>query len=99
MMEYFKNNTHWSNTIIILSNDNLTVNTTGNVSNPNADDKERYVADMINIICRPILFIFGTMGKVFYILLSYSDALKKLEITSAKIVDVGSQLLEPRSTL
>ena len=26
------------------------------------DDEEKYIADMINIIGRPILFIFGTAG-------------------------------------
>ena len=67
MMEYLKNSTDWSNTGVTLGNENLTVNTNGNVLNQNADDKERYVADMINIICRPILFIFGTMGRFFNI--------------------------------
>ena len=29
------------------------------------DDEEKYIADMINIIGRPILFIFGTAGTYY----------------------------------
>ena len=66
MMEHFENNTICLNTGIMLSNGNLTVNAINNGSNQDADDKERYVADMVNIICRPILFIFGTIGRFFF---------------------------------
>ena len=62
-MEYLENSTDWANTRTTLRNENLKVVTTVNDLNQNADDHERYVADMINIICRPILFIFGTMGR------------------------------------
>ena len=63
MMEYFENSTDWANTRSTLRNENSKVVTTENDLNQNADDNERYVADMINIICRPVLFIFGTMGR------------------------------------
>ena len=64
-MEYSENNTDWPSTEITLSIEIITANIIGNALNQNADDNERYVADMINIICRPILFIFGTMGRFF----------------------------------
>ena len=62
-MEYLENNTDLANSRTTLRNKILKVVTTDNGLNQNADDKERYVADMIKIICRPILFIFGTMGR------------------------------------
>ena len=31
----------------------------------NEDDEKKYIADMINIIGRPILFIFGTAGTYY----------------------------------
>ena len=31
----------------------------------NQDDEEKFIADMINIIGRPLLFIFGTAGTYY----------------------------------
>ena len=42
------------------------------------DDEEKYIADMINIIGRPILFIFGTAGTYYLDIKSSAKFEKKL---------------------
>ena len=33
----------------------------------NGEDREKYIADMINIIGRPILIVFGTIGEYIHL--------------------------------
>ena len=45
------------------------------------DDEEKYIADMINIIGRPILFIFGTAGTYYLDIKSSAKFEKKNNLT------------------